>query len=60
MAPSYDGTLCEETSVTVGDEWVEAVIDVASSCTDLQDLGALTVSNQSETMDLHVDAMRYE
>jgi hypothetical protein len=46
--------------VTVGDEWVEAVIDVASSCTDLQDLGALTVSNQSETMDLHVDAMRYE
>ena len=60
VAPSHDGERCEETTVNVGDQWSPVEIDVAASCAALSELNALTVSNQSETMDLLVDEVRYE
>ena len=60
VAPSYDGERCEETSVTVGEDWTAVEIDVAAVCGALSELNALTVSNQSDTVDLMVDEVRYE
>jgi hypothetical protein len=60
VAPSHDGRRCEETAVRVGDDWVEVEIDVASDCAGLADLGASTVSNQSDTIELLVDEIRCE
>lgn len=60
VAASHEGTTCEQATVLVGDEWVEVSLDVASSCTALSELNAVTVSNQSDTMDLLVDEIRFE
>ena len=60
VAPSHDGERCEETSVTATEEWATVTIDVAQSCTDLDELNALTVSNNSATVNLLVDEIFYE
>jgi hypothetical protein len=60
VSPSQEGTRCDETHVTVGSDWTSVEIDVAASCASLPELNALTISNQSETMDLLVDEIRYE
>ena len=60
VAPSHDGERCDETTVSVGSEWVPVEIDVTASCGALAELNALTISNQSETMDLLVDEIFYE
>jgi hypothetical protein len=59
VSPSQEGTRCDETTVSVGPKWVSVEIDVAASCQSLSELNALTVSNQSDTMDLLVDEIRY-
>jgi hypothetical protein len=60
VTPSLDGERCEETSVSVTDSWTGVEIDVAASCEQLAELNALTVSNQTETLELLVDEIRYE
>lgn len=60
VSPSYEGTRCRETAVTVGEEWVDVRVDVTAGCTELSELNALTISNQSDTMDLLIDEIRYE
>jgi hypothetical protein len=60
VAPSHEGERCDETTVSVGSEWVPVEIDVTASCGALVELNALTISNQSETMDLLVDEIFYE
>ena len=46
--------------MSVGSEWVTVEIDVAGYCGALAELNALTISNQSETMDLLLDEIRFE
>ena len=60
VAPSLEGERCTETTVSVSQAWVPVEIDVTASCVQLSELNALTVSNQTETMDLLVDEIRYE
>jgi hypothetical protein len=60
VSPSHEGERCEETTVSVTGEWVPVEIDVAASCGALSELNALTISNQSETMELLIDEIRYE
>jgi hypothetical protein len=60
VSPSQEGTRCDETRVTVGSAWTSVEIDVATSCASLSELNALTISNESDTMDLLVDEIRYE
>jgi hypothetical protein len=57
---SHEGTRCEEKRVTVDNNWASVDIDVATSCASLPELNALTISNESDTMDLLVDEIRYE
>lgn len=60
VTPSLDGTRCDEESYSVNGDWISVEIDVAASCGSLSELNALTISNQSETMDLLIDEIRYE
>jgi hypothetical protein len=60
VAPSNEGERCAETTVSVSSEWAPIEIDVAASCTQLAELNALTLSNQTETMDVLVDEICYE
>ncbi len=61
VTPSYDGERCEEQTVEVNEEgWTEVTIDLATACSNLYELNAVTINNLSETFPFTIDAVRFD
>jgi hypothetical protein len=59
VAPSLDGVRCAETTATVGPDWSEVTIELATSCPALATLNAVTVDNPGAPAVLLVDDVRF-
>ncbi len=60
VAPSLDGERCTETSATVGPDWSEVTIDLATVCPGLDHINGVTVDNPSSPKVLLIDDARFE
>jgi expansin (peptidoglycan-binding protein) len=59
VAPSLEGTRCTETTTTVGADWSEVTIDLATACAGLVTINAVTVDNPGAPAVLLVDEVRF-
>lgn len=60
VAPSHEGTRCDQTMVAVGTEWAEVSIDVRAVCGGLPQINAVTVDNPGSLVELRLDDVRFE
>ncbi|MBW2456053.1 MAG: hypothetical protein JRI68_16160 [Deltaproteobacteria bacterium] len=60
VAPSLDGERCSETTATVGAEWSEVTVDLATVCAGFDTINGVTVDNPSSPKTLLVDDARFE
>jgi hypothetical protein len=58
VAPSLEGTRCQETTVTAGADWSLVTIDIASVCASLGTINEVTL-DASSAMTLLVDDVRF-
>ena len=59
MAPSLERERCTGTTVSVGTEWSEATIDLATVCPALAAINAVTADNPGPTTMLFLDDVRF-
>ncbi|MBU1220942.1 hypothetical protein KKF34_15045 [Myxococcota bacterium] len=59
IAPSM-GSRCNETEVTVSEQWQTITIDVPASCTEFTEINGVTMSNRGTTMHLLIDNIQFE
>jgi hypothetical protein len=59
VAPSREGTRCQEARIAAGQDWSQVTIDLASACSGVDAINAVTVQVDSE-MSLLFDDVRFE
>jgi len=59
VAPSHDGTRCSDTTFSVTASYTEFTIPIASVCSGLTELNALTFQNSGASVDLTIDDVRF-